>query len=272
MTERVLITGAAGRIGTILRSRLARPGRVLRLLDRVPVPVSDGPHPSSEEYVVGSLADAVSLRDACENVDAVIHLAGHPDERSFAEILAVNVVGTQEILEAARAADIGRVVLASSNHAVGFAERGTADAPDDLPPRPDTWYGWSKTAMESMGRMYVDRFGMDVVCLRIGSCANEPYDVRSLATWLSPDDAGRLFEASLHPAARGFHLVWGVSANTRSWWSPDGGRAIGYHPADDAESWATGILARRDATAPGAAELRRVGGTFPAAPLGVPMS
>lgn len=268
--RRVLITGAAGRIGTMLRPRLARPGRVLRLLDRVPLTAV-----GAEETIVGSMTDPETMRAACADVDAVVHLGGFPDERSFADILTVNVVGTQVVLEAARAQGVRTVVLASSNHAVGFAERGPGATPDDLPPRPDTWYGWGKTAMESMGRMYADRFGMDVPCLRIGSCADEPYDIRSLATWLSPDDAGRLFEACLNPEVRGFRLIWGVSANTRSWWSPDAGAAIGYHPVDDAEPWAARLSPAPEAAPAGPdaapAELRRVGGTFPDAPLGVPM-
>ncbi len=266
MTERVLLTGAAGSIATMLRPRLARPGRVLRLLDTRPMSAGD-----AEEVVLGSLTDATAMRDACAGVDAVVHLGGHPVERTFDDILAVNVVGARVVLEAAREQGVPRVVLASSNHAVGFAERGSDPAPADLPPRPDTWYGWSKTAMESMGRMFVDRFGMDVVALRIGSCTDVPRDVRSLATWLSPDDAGRLVEASLDPAVRGFHLVWGVSANTRAWWSPDAGAAIGYHPRDDAEAWAATLEGRADATPADADELRRVGGRFPTAPLGEPM-
>lgn len=267
MTERVLITGAAGRIGTMLRTRLARPGRVLRLSDLTAMTAG-----ADEEIVTGALTDPAVMEAACEGVDAVVHLGGYPDERSFADILAVNVAGTQVVLEAARSRGVRKVVLASSNHAVGFAERGMAAAPDDLPARPDTWYGWSKTAMESMGRLYVDRFQLDVVCLRIGSCAPEPFDVRSLATWLSPDDAGRLVEAALGTDVRGFHLVWGVSANTRSWWSPAAGAAIGYAPVDDAEPWADALLGHRDATASDAEELRRVGGGFPTAALGVSMA
>lgn len=270
MTETVLITGAAGRIGSMLRPRLARPGRVLRLLDQAEITTGDPA--AAEEVITGSLTDASMMRAACDGVDAVVHLGGYPVEQSFADILQVNVVGTQVVLEAAREQGVPRVVLASSNHAVGFAERGDAAAPDDLAPRPDTWYGWGKTAMESMGRLYADRFGMDVVCLRIGSCAEEPFDVRSLSTWLSPGDAGRLCEAALDPAVRGFHLVWGVSANTRSWWSADGGASIGFHPVDDAEPWAPRLLARPDARPDEAIELRRVGGAFPTAPLGEPMS
>ncbi len=127
-------------------------------------------------------------------------------------------------------------MLASSNHVVGFAQYGLGDLPDDMPPAPDTFYGFSKAATESLGALYNHRFGLHVVCLRIGTCADVPTYPRALWSWLSPDDCARLVDASL--AAEGYHLVWGVSANTRRWWSTEGGYRIGYTPGDDAERYA----------------------------------
>jgi uronate dehydrogenase len=114
---------------------------------------------------------------------------------------------------------------------------------DDVAPRPDTNYGWSKAAIEALGRLYHDRYGLNVICLRIGNCADEPSSVRDLSVWLSPDDAARLVEAAV--AATGWHLVGGVSANTRRWRSTAGGEAIGYRPCDDAEEWAGRIDGER---------------------------
>lgn len=262
MVTRVLVTGAAGSIGTDLRPRLARPGRVLRLMDLVPVP-DPGP---GEEVVTGSVTDRDAVAAAVADVDAVVHLAGIPDEAPWAQIVRINVDGTQAVLDAAVRAGVGHVVLASSNHAAGFHTRGDGPLPATVEPRPDTFYGWSKAAVEALGRLYHDRSGTHVVCLRIGSWSQRPRDVRALSTWISPDDGGRLVEAAL--AAQGFHTVWGVSANTRRWWSLEEGAALGYHPVDDAEAHAAGLLG--DADGPDLADPvhHRVGGSFTAQPLG----
>jgi len=236
MTERVLVTGASGRIGGYLRARLARPGRTLRLLDVVAArDVTE-----HEEVVTASVADLDAMAAACRDADAVVHLGGHSGEAAWDDILATNIHGTYAVLEAARRAGVGRVVLASSNHAVGF-HPGTDPVPDDLAPRPDTYYGVSKAAGEALGSLYHDRYGLDVVCLRIGTCRERPTDVRGLSTWLSPDDCGRLVEASLTCPSPGFRIVWGVSANTRRRWALAGAHELGYRPRDDAEVFAAEI-------------------------------
>lgn len=266
MTERILITGAAGRIGAMLRTRLARPGRCLRLLDIAPLTAG-----AEEEVVTASVSDRDAMVEACDGVDAVVHLAGHPGEAPWPEILAVNVDGTHSVFEAARRAGVARVVYASSNHAAGYHPAGQ-DIPDHALPRPDTYYGVSKVVGEALGSLYHDRHGMDVVCLRIGTCTERPRDERGLGTWLSPDDCGRLVEACLSaPAGFGYRPVWGISANTRAWWSQDAGRELGYVAADDAEPFAGALLA--GAPAPDFAadpRLLRVGGRFCTMPLGVP--
>lgn len=211
------------------------------------------------------VTDATAVDRACQGVDAVVHLGGLAGEAPFEDVLAVNVRGTERVLQAAHRNGVPRVVLASSNHAAGLYERrdaGPEGLPDDVPPRPDSYYGWSKATMEALGRLYHDRYGIHVVCLRIGSCTERPVDPRDLSVWLSPDDAARLVEASI--TADGWHLVWGVSANTRRWWSAAGGRAIGYLPRDDAEAWAA-TVGEPDLTA---SEHRLVGGTMAARPLG----
>jgi len=244
------MTGAAGRIGTMLRPRLARPGRVLRLLDVAPLAAPAGP---AEESVTASVTDMAAMTAACAGADAVIHLGGIPAEDAWAPILDVNINGTYTVFEAARRAGVPRVVFASSNHAVGFAPRESFPVPDGASPVPDTYYGVSKAAGEALGVMYAHRYGIDAICVRILSCFDRPASPRMLATWLSPDDAGRLFEVCLTAAAPGFRVVYGVSANTRGGWvSLDAARALGYEPRDDAEAYATEVLAatRTGAEAP----------------------
>jgi hypothetical protein len=237
----ILITGAAGSIGTMLRPRLAREGRVLRLLDVAPLPSEPGPR---EEYVTASVTDMAALTAACAGAEAIIHLGGIPSEAAWAPVLDVNINGTYTVFEAARRARVARVVFASSNHAVGFAPRESFPVPDAAYPAPDTYYGVSKAAGEAIAAMYASRYGLDAVCVRILSCFERPLNPRMLSTWLSPDDAGRLFEACLTAPAPGFRVIYGVSANTRGGWvSLDGARALGYEPHDDAEPYAAEILA-----------------------------
>ena len=232
--NRILITGAAGGLGTLLRPRLARPGRTLRLLDIAPIAdLRDG-----EEAVTASITDLDAFTEACAGVDAVLHLGGLSTEHRWDQIAEVNIPGAYNVFEAARRAGVPRVVFASSNHAVGFQPKNGAEAPDYGYPRPDTFYGVSKVLGESLGSLYHDRFGLDVICLRIGSCFPKPNSARMLASWLSPDDCARLVEATLAAPAPGFRIVWGVSANTRRWWSLDEARALGYEPLDDAELFA----------------------------------
>jgi hypothetical protein len=236
----ILITGAAGRIGTMLRSRLARPGRVLRLLDIAPLPAPAGP---GEEALTASVTDMAAMTAACAGADAVIHLGGIPSEDAWAPILDVNVNGTYTVFEAARRAGAPRVVFASSNHAVGFAPATSFPVPDGAAPVPDTYYGVSKAAGEALAALYAHRYGLESVCVRILSCFDRPQNPRMLATWLSPDDAGRLFDACVTAPAPGFRVIYGVSANTRGGWvSLDGARALGYEPADDAERYAPEVL------------------------------
>ncbi|WP_254878835.1 NAD(P)-dependent oxidoreductase [Streptomyces sp. NA04227] len=239
--ENVLITGAAGRVGRVLVPRL-RKGRRLRLLDLSWA--ADDALAESGETVTGSVTDPEVMAAACAGTDAVIHLAGHPSERPWEEILAVNVDGTRTVLEAARAASVPRVVLASSVHAAGFRHIGTGLAADSAP-QPDTYYGFSKAAVESLGSLYHSRFGLDVICVRIGSCSPRPKDRHALGLWLSPDDAGRLFTACLTARSPGLRTVWGVSANTRGWCSLAEGTALGYRPVDDSERYAAELPADR---------------------------
>ncbi|MQA86369.1 MAG: NAD-dependent epimerase/dehydratase family protein [Streptosporangiales bacterium] len=268
--QRVLVTGAAGGIGRVLRPRLAREGRLLRLLDVAGLePTAAG---ENVEVVVASVTDLHAMRAACAGVDAVIHLAAIPGEAAWEDILATNIDGTRCVIEAARLAGVGRIVLASSNHAAGFWARDEAP-PEGLPadafPRPDTYYGVSKAVLEALGSLYHHRFGMDVICLRIGSCLPRPHNARALATWLSHDDTGRLFEACLSAPRPGFRVVWGISRNTRRWWSLEAGEELDYHPVDDSEGFAAEVLAGTGEPDLRDPVHRLVGGEFCSMPLGV---
>jgi len=237
--RRVLVTGAAGRIGRAACPGLAARGWRVRGLDRRPL---DGVAGLADPPVVADVRDAAAVAAATAGVDAVVHLAGLATEAPFAEILATNIDGTYQVFEAARRARVPRVVFASSNHAVGFTPRSELVGVD-VPPRPDTYYGVSKVFGEALGRLYTDRYGLSVVCLRIGSWLDRPTTVRQLSTWLSPSDGVRLLQAALTAPDVGFAVVYGISANTRAWWDQAPARALGYRPVDDAEDYAAEILA-----------------------------
>lgn len=232
----VLITGSSGSIGSSLAALLPGLGWQVRGFDRQP-------GTSMIEEVHGDITDPAALDQAMAGVRAVVHLAGQSTEAPWPVIREANIEGSYQVFEAARRAGVRRLVYASSNHAVGFTPRPaegspTAEAPTELaadtPARPDTLYGVSKVFGEALGRYYVDRYGMQVACLRIGTFSDTPPDARSMATWLSPQDCARLVDACLRSERLSYALVWGVSANRDRWWSLDAGHALDYRPLDDA--------------------------------------
>ncbi|MGH3585459.1 MAG: NAD-dependent epimerase/dehydratase family protein [Pseudonocardia sp.] len=245
MGHRVAVTGAAGSLAADVLPGLARLGHRIVGIDRRVAPAG-----ATWPWVRCDVTDRHALRAAFDGCDAVVHLAGIPLEAGWERMLHTNIDGTQAVLETARKAGVPRVVLASSIHAAGFVPvpDGAEPVPDDVPVRPDTFYGVSKAALEALGRLYHHRYGMDVVCLRIASRFARPLGERMLSTWLSPADAVRLFDASLTTPAPGFRIVWGVSANHRGYLSPSGGAAIGFRAEDDAEDHAAELFetAERD--------------------------
>jgi uronate dehydrogenase len=251
---RVLVTGAAGSIGRVLVVGLADRGHEVVGLDLVPAPEGD----DRPWYVVDCTdPDAVRAVFAEERLDAVVHLAGNPDEASLSESLTSHTVTTAALLDAAVAHDVRRFVYASSNHAVGHTPR-TDLLTTETRPRPDSFYGVAKVASEALLSLYADRYGIDTLSCRIGSFRHEPESVRQLSTWLSHDDCVRMVDACLTTPAPGFAVLYGISANTRAWWDLEPGRALGYQPMDDAEEFADRI----PASAADAANGAYVGGPF----------
>jgi uronate dehydrogenase len=252
---RVLVTGAAGSIGRVVTVGLADLGHEVVCLDLVPPP--DGTTFAWHEVDCAD-PDAVEAVLAHERLDAVVHLAGVPDEASLPDELTSHVVTTAALLDAMVAHDVPRLVYASSNHAVGRTPRADGELTEHALPRPDTYYGVAKVAAEALMRLFADRHGIDAVACRIGSFLEEPTTRRHLSTWLSPADGTRMVEAALTAPAPGFAVLYGISANTRAWWDLEPGRRLGYEPQDDAEEWVASIEEREEDEE----EAAHVGGPF----------
>jgi uronate dehydrogenase len=230
--QRVLITGAAGRIGSVLRERL-RGHAPLRLLDIRPMPA---PASGDEELVRADIRDQAAVAEAMAACRAVVHLAGIPTEAGFEELLDTNIRGTYHVLEAARqCGGCRRVILGSSNHVTGFYPANqtiTALAP----PRADGLYAASKAYGEVLGRLYHEKHGLEVVAIRIGSFEPRPITPRHAHTWISPRDMAQLVLRCLEAPDVGWLVVYGTSDNGRSYWDDrDVWRRLGYAPEDSAD-------------------------------------
>lgn len=227
---RLLLTGAAGGLGRVLRPRLKAHCRTLRLSD-----IADlGTAAEGEELVPARLEDRATIFRLLEGVDAVVHLGGVSTEHAFDTILPANIVGAYNLYEAARRHGVRRIVFASSNHVTGFYRQDEVIAPT-MPMRPDGYYGLSKAFGENLAQFYWDRWGIETVSIRIGSSFPEPKDRRMLATWLSYDDLERLVVASLTAPVVRHTVVYGASDNTAGWWDNSAAKHLGWRPRDTSE-------------------------------------
>lgn len=235
----VLITGAAGRLGSALARGLASLGYDLRLTDiRTPETAVPG-----TEFVLTDLTDPANVARVMQGAEAVFHMAGHPNSSDWAVVNKLNIDVTRYVLDAAAEAGTARVVTASSNHVVGI------NPPDirlteEMLPRPDGPYGISKVIGEVLLEHYALRFGINGFAWRIGACWPAPNNTRELRFWLSHDDLVRLGHACLTTDARGYRAIWAMSNNTRLNADCPSWAAIGYAPQDDAEDHVDALRAK----------------------------
>lgn len=236
----VLITGASGALGRFLAPRLAEEGWTLRLSDLVPFP---DPLPAKASFRRVDLADAMEVIRLVEGCGLVLHFGGaSTDEWAFESVLDGNFRGLYHIYEGARLAG-ARVVFASSNHAIGFHER-SEKLDRNCALMPDSLYGLSKACGELLGQLYWKKHGVESVAIRIGSCLPEPVDQRMLATWLSYRDLGRAAIACQTAAAVDYSMLWGASANSRSFWGTDDREKVGWVPKDSADAFENKVMGK----------------------------
>jgi uronate dehydrogenase len=247
-----------GAIGQVLRPRLRARGILLHSTDIAAFPPID----SGEKASCGDLRNPAVVDAVLAGTASAIHLAGSSVERPLPEIIENNLVALHELYEGARRHGLRRVIFASSNHAIGMYPSDMRLSLTD-PTRPDGLYGLSKVWGEAMGRLYWDKHGIETVAIRIGSALPRPTQMRHLATWLGHDDLEQLIHCALSAPALGFLTVWGVSANTRSWWDNGDAAKLGYAPRQNAETFIAEILAQPDPLGPVARYFQ--GGDFAAA-------
>ena len=262
MLNKLLVTGAAGGLGTLMRERLGAVGRSLRLSDITHME----PGGPEAEFVRCDLADPDAVKALVEGCDGILHLGGVSVEKSFETILPANIVGVYNLYEAARAHKMPRILFASSNHTIGYYTQDTHLTPD-VPMRPDGLYGVSKCFGEAVAHLYHDKFGQETAILRIGSCFPEPRDHRMLSTWMSPDDFARLIDCVFRVPRLGCPVIWGVSDNDARWWDNSANAFLGWRPKDNSEAYRAKIDSAMERPAASAPDAVYQGGKFTAEPI-----
>src|SRR5579864_1319433 len=255
--KKILITGAAGGIGTSMRKLLPAVYNDIRWSDiRKPVNLA-----ADEEFIQADLTDYAATEKICAGVDGIVHLGGQSIEGSWEKVLNANIIGCRNIYEAAYRTGVRRVVFASSNHAVGFYPRNKTIGVD-VTTHPDSRYGVSKAFGEALGALYADKHGLRVTCLRIGNFGDVPLDKRRLAIWLKPEDMVQLIRIGLEHRDIHFEIFYGVSDNADSWWDNSNARRFGYKPLGKAEKFRDQAMAAQAKLPPDPVGDRYQGGPY----------
>ncbi|AXS41588.1 NAD(P)-dependent oxidoreductase [Breoghania sp. L-A4] len=262
MLKRLLITGAAGGLGTVARNRLKHVAEVLRLSDVANL----GEAAANEELVPCNLGDRAAVAELVAGCDGILHLGGVSVEDTFDRICEANIVGVYNLYEAARLNGLPRIIFASSNHTIGYYTQDVR-LDTEMPMRPDGLYGVSKCFGEAVSSLYHDKFGQETALVRIGSCFPEPRDHRMLSTWLSPDDFVSLVECIFRVPRIGRPIVWGVSDNDATWWDNSGARFLGWRPKDNSEVFRAKLDAAMTPPPADAVDAVYQGGKFVAEPI-----
>ena len=255
--HRLLLTGAAGELGRVLRPFLRTLCDTLRVSDlRAPEPGA-----VEEERVACDVGDRAAVVELCRDVDAIVHFGGISVEDYFDNILHANLLGTFNVYEAARKLQIRRIVYASSSQVTGFYPTSEIVDPT-MPVRPSSLYGLSKSFGENLSRLFYDRYGIETVCLRIAMCFPKPTTHRMLRAYLSHDDLKSLVERALVAPAVGHAIVYGVSNNRGLLWRNPHATRIGWAPKDSSEPFRASVEARTPVPDPGDVQNRFHGGLF----------
>ncbi|AJY51837.1 NAD-dependent epimerase/dehydratase family protein [Halomonas sp. KO116] len=232
MLNRLLVTGAAGGLGNSLRPHLSKLAKHVRLSDMAPL----GEAGEGEELVQADLSDMQAVSELVRDCDGIVHLGGMSVESPWEAILQANIMGTYHLYEAARKQGKPRIVFASSNHVIGFYERHQR-IDTQVVQKPDSLYGVSKCFGENLASLYHDKFGVETLSVRIGSCFDKPVDTRMMATWLSLADFVSLLQRAFVTPSLGHTVIYGASDNAEKWWDNSHASFLGWAPKDSSEPW-----------------------------------
>lgn len=261
--KKLVLTGAAGRLGSYLREPLSKLADELISTD---IHDDIGALYEGEHYIKGDLAKLDDMLEVIEGADMVVHMGAYADEGPFEQIVVPNIIGAYNVWESAFRHGVKRVIYGSSIHAVGMYPKNEF-IPIDAPHRPDTFYGLSKCFSEDLGRLYWDKRGLESVHMRILSCA-QVTSARALGTWLSYDDLIQLVTRCIQAPVTGFSVIYGVSNNDRVPVDNSKASYLGYRPQDNAEQFAEKILSSSTGFDPQDPEVMCHGGPFASIPLG----
>ncbi len=253
----ILITGAAGDVGTRLRTLLKGVYPRIRISDiRKPANLA-----ADEEFIAADLSDYSQVEKITADIDGIVHLGGHSVEGPWDTIHKANIVGCYNLFEAAYRVGVKRVVFASSNHAVGFYPRDQKIGVN-VTLRPDSRYGVSKAFGEAIGALYADKHGLRVTCLRIGNVNDVPLDKRRLSIWIKPEDLAQLVRIGLEHRDIRFEVFYGTSDNDAGWWDNSNARRFGYRPQYRSQDFQAQALAEQARLPPDPIGDRFQGGPF----------
>ena len=261
--KKIVLTGAAGRLGSYLREPLSKMASQLLSTD---ISNDMGSLYGNETFVKADLAEMSEIKPLMKDADMVVHFGAYVDEGPFEKLWGPNFVGSYNVWESARLAGVKRVIYASSIHAVGMYPRNQFIGVD-VPHRPDGFYGLAKCFTEDLGRMYWEKSGLEAVCLRIYSAA-AVVSSRSLSTWLSYDDLIQLVTRAIDTPTVGFTISYGISNNDRAVVDNSAATYLGYKPKDNAEQYADEILSNAPPSDPQDLAQMCHGGPFAATPMG----
>ncbi|MEL7429827.1 MAG: NAD(P)-dependent oxidoreductase [Pseudomonadota bacterium] len=261
--KKLVLTGAAGRLGSYLREPMTAWAEELVSTD-----IADdiGTLYPSERYVKADLASLDDMMGVLEGADMVVHMGAYADEGPFEKLLGPNFVGAYNVWEAAFQQGLKRVIYGSSIHAVGMYPKNQR-IDTEVRHRPDTFYGLAKCFAEDLGSLYWDKRGLESVHMRILSCA-QVNNARALGSWLSYDDLIQLVQRSIDTPVTGFAVVYGVSNNDRNPVDNHKASFLGYRPKDNAEQFASDVLANEPPMDPHNPSHMMHGGPFAGVELG----
>ena len=235
--KKLVLTGAAGRLGSYLREPLSELCDNLVSTDLVE---GIGSTYSGETYIKADLANFDEVNALMDGAEMIVHFGALSDEDTFDEILSSNIIGAYNVWEAAARNHVNRVIYASSIHAVGMYPKNEYIG-INVPHRPDTFYGLAKCFAEDLASLYLDKKQVEAVCLSILSCAKVTSS-RALGSWLSYDDLILLVKRAIDAPTTGFSIIYGVSNNDRTPVDNSEASFLGYKPKDNAEQYADKIL------------------------------